>query len=67
MKHRFSERLLNTVRVNFVKEMRMKMTEYQEEVNRTKNVNLKNFREEEIIDIKYSILSCNQYLKGNTR
>ncbi len=30
-------------------------------------MNLKNFREEEIIDIKYSIKSCNEYFQGNTR
>ena len=47
--------------------MKIKIKEYQEEINRTKNMNLKNFREEEIIDIKYSIKSCNEYFQGNTR
>jgi hypothetical protein len=47
--------------------MEIKIQEYVEEIKRTKNGNLKNFREEEIIDIKYSISSCIKYLNGNTR
>ena len=47
--------------------MKIKIQEYQEEINLTKNMNLKNFREEEIIDIKFSIKSCNEYFQGNTR
>ena len=67
MKHRFGTKLLNSIKNKFVEEMRMKIREYTEEIKRTKNSNLKNFREEEIIDIDYSITSCMDYLRGNTR
>jgi hypothetical protein len=46
MKHRFAIKLLNSVKAGFMHEMRTKIQEYSEEINRTKNKNLKNFREE---------------------
>lgn len=67
MKHRFAIKLLNSVKAGFMHEMRTKIQEYTEEINRTKNKNLKNFREEEIVDIKYSIKACHDYFNGNER
>ena len=45
MKYKFSLKLLNSVKASFIHEMELKISEYQEEITRTKNINLKNFRQ----------------------
>jgi hypothetical protein len=50
---------------HFCQEVEGKILRYRLEINTTKNSNFIRFRNDEIIEMEYSIQSINNFLRGN--